>query len=149
MKSCAFTGHRKFKEEELDINKLDEAIYERIEKGERRFLCGMAYGFDLIAAERVLEFKKSYKIELVACVPYAGQGSGLSFAARNKYRSILDKSDEVLVLANNYYDGCFLARDKYMVENSDSLICFMRRKEGGTFYTYSYAEKLGKEIILI
>lgn len=146
---CAFTGHRKFKDGELDIAKLDEAILGRIESGDRRFLCGMAYGFDLIAAERVLEFKKKYDVKLVACVPYAGQGSGFSWAARTKYRSIMDKCDEVLVLSQTYYDGCFLERDKYMVDNCDTLICFMRREQGGTYYTYSRAKKAGKNIVLI
>jgi predicted Rossmann fold nucleotide-binding protein DprA/Smf involved in DNA uptake len=41
------------------------------------------------------------------------------------------------------------ARDRYIVDKSDVLLCYLRKKSGGTYYTYKYAEELEKEIIII
>ena len=38
-------------------------------------------------------------------------------------------------------------RDRYLVDNSDLLVCFLRKNRGGTFYTVNYARKKGKKII--
>ena len=147
MKVCAFTGHRNIYEYDFDEPLLERVISDLIKNGFTRFLCGMAVGFDLKAAQIVLSLKERYNIELVACLPCENQSE--RFSERNKilYRDVLSKCDEVVVLEKEYTNGCMLRRDRYLVDNSDILVCFLRRQQGGTYYTVNYAKKCGKKII--
>lgn len=145
-KSCAFTGHRDLVN--LDVNLLDSVVKNLIISGCKRFLCGMAVGFDLAAAESVIALKKKYpEIELVACVPCEGQSLFYSHTDKKRYERILKNCSEISVLSENYYEGCMLARDRYMVDNCDVVVSYLRKKSGGTFYTVNYAKSHGKKII--
>ena len=53
----------------------------------------------------------------------------------------------MVVLEPCYVAGCMYKRDRYLVENSDVLVCFLRRNSGGTYYTVNYARKMNKKII--
>lgn len=146
MQSCTFTGHRVLRD--LDFALLDRVIENLIKNGCKRFFCGMAKGFDLTAAESVLALKNSYAgIELVACVPCEGQSENFSATDKARYGRIIEGCAEVITLSEDYYRGCMHFRDRFMVENSDVVLCFLRRKSGGTYYTVNYAKKLGKKII--
>lgn len=147
MKICAFTGHRNLFGYGFDRCLLDRVNEHLIKNGVDTFLCGMAVGFDIECAQSVLALKEKYDVKLVACLPCANQSD--TFSQKNKfiYNSIIEKCDEVITLAPVYRRGCMHGRDRYMVENSDVLVCFLRKNFGGTFYTVGYAKKLGKKII--
>ena len=68
--TVAFTGHRTYcGEAEKPLQELLQMLYEQ---GFRRFLTGMAWGFDLAAGEAVMRLKEQHDdIELVAAVPFA------------------------------------------------------------------------------
>ena len=145
-KVCAFTGHRVMKD--LDINLLDRVIENLIKGGCKRFLCGMARGFDLTAAESVLQLKKTYPdIELIACVPCEGQSDDYTSSDKARYLRILENCKEVIVLSDEYYKGCMMVRNRFMVDNCDVVISYLRRKFGGTYYTIKYAESSEKKVI--
>ncbi len=144
---CAFSGHRNLNGLDFDNNLLDRVVLNLIKTGTTEFLCGMAFGFDLLAAERVLSAKKNFNVKLIACLPCANQSDTFSEKNKKNYDNILQSCDDVITLSSDYYRGCMLYRDRYMVENSDILVCFLRRQCGGTFYTVNYARKLGKKII--
>lgn len=144
--SCTFTGHRELVD--LDVALLDRVVKNLIKNGVNRFLCGMAHGFDLTAAESVLALKKEFpNVELVACVPCEGQSNFFSAADKARYNRILLNSSEVIVLSDHYYQGCMHVRDRYMVDNSDMVVCYLRKKSGGTYYTVKYAKDQGKKVI--
>lgn len=144
--TCAFTGHR-ILGTDFDYNLLDRVIYNLLQGGTENFLCGMAMGFDLAAAESLLQYKKQFDFNLVACVPCVGQEDTFSQKGREKYYKILGECGEVHVLADGYYDGCMLARDRYLVDNCDVLVAYRRRTRGGASYTVNYAAKKGVRII--
>ena len=146
-KICAFSGHRDLKSLNFDNALLDRVVLDLIKTGTTDFLCGMAYGFDLAAAQTVLMYKKDYDVKLTACLPCANQTDTFSKSNKLKHSVILDSCDEIITLAPSYYRGCMHERDRYMVDNSDVLVCFLRKPVGGTFYTVNYAKKLGKKII--
>ena len=147
MKVCAFTGHRNLAGYNFDELLLERVILHLVQNGVTRFLCGMAVGFDMKAAQAVLRLKERYKIELVACLPCVNQAE--RYSAKNKmlYREILLKCDLVVALEREYRNGCMQSRDRFMVDNSDTLVCFLRKNSGGTYYTVNYAKKLDKKII--
>lgn len=146
---CAFTGHREIAEN------FDEELFERAVvnlitlRGADTFYDGMARGFDLLAARRIIELKKSYDIKLVACIPFGGQIDTLSGGDREIYKNVLEGCDDVNVLSAKYYPGCMYARNRFMVDNSDVLFAFYRGGRGGTRYTIDYAKKCGREIFII
>lgn len=145
-KNCAFTGHR-YSLAELDVRLLDNVILNLIKSGVKNFYCGMAVGFDIAAAESVLSFKKDYDIRLFACLPCADQSEGFSESNKRRYQRILDGCDGVLELAPQYFKGCMQARDRFLVDNCDVLVSFLRNKKGGTYYTVNYAEQKNIKII--
>ena len=138
-KTCAFTGHREL-ENDIDLPYLKECVQGIIDRGYETFLCGMAWGFDLLAAQAVLELKEDNpQIKLIACVPCPGQEKNFPEEEKIKYKEIIEKCDEVRVISKNFYKGCMYARDRYMVDNSALLLAYDRRHEGGTYYTVTYA----------
>ncbi len=151
-RTAAFTGHRPAllpcmgEESAPQVKRLKydmcRAIHEAIGRGYLRFLSGMAPGFDLWAARAVLSFREIYPQIMLECVvPYQGHGGGRA------YREILNQADRVVVLSPRYYDGCLLARNRYLVEQSSLLIAYCTRELGsGTGYTLRLAEKQGLEI---
>lgn len=146
---CAFSGHRN-----LNCGGYDDALLERIIKdliktGVKTFYCGMALGFDMQAAEKVISLKKEFEVKLVACLPCAVQSEKFSPSAEKRYREILKGCDTVITLSNDYYSGCMHRRNRFMVDNCDILVCFLRKNTGGTYYTVGYAESLGRKIIKI
>ena len=148
-KTCAFTGHREL-EADFDVKKLEENIELLIKKGVEIFYNGGALGFDLIAAEIVLKLKNKYDIKLIMCVPFYGQEKYFSSAQKEVYNKILKASDEVIILSDTYYKGCFLRRNDYMIENADYLIAYLKKAVGGTAYTVNkFRAKKGDNILFI
>ena len=110
----------------------------------------MAMGFDIIAAEAVLDVMKlrpDLGLRLIACVPYIEQASAFPTDWKERYDRILSECDRVILLSDRYYRGCFQARNRYMVDNSDFVIAYYDGSPGGTRSTVKYAEKKGRSII--
>jgi uncharacterized phage-like protein YoqJ len=146
--SCAFTGHRDVVD--VDTTLLKKCIVNLIGRGVDTFYCGMARGFDLIAAETVVELKRDYpNIKLIGCVPCPGQDRYFSNELKEKYSDLLLACDEVKMLSQHYYNGCMYLRDRFMVDNSYYLVAFLREKSGGTYYTVTYAKSSAREIIVM
>ena len=101
----------------------------------------MANGFDLIAAEEVLNAKKTFPyIQLKAVIPFKGQADRYTEAYKQRYNNILAQADEVVTLSENYLEGCFLSRNNYLLDNSAYLVVFYdSTPTGGTAYTLRHA----------
>ena len=160
--TCCFTGYRPEKfsfelykqtKEYLDFeNKLYSAVFSLANEGITKFYCGLAMGFDIIAAEAVLalkEAKKDASIELVCVKPFEEQNKSFSSPWKEKYEQIIKQADGIIVMGNNYYKGCFHKRNCYMVDNSDVVLTYFDGQKGGTSSTLSYANKKGKRIVNI
>lgn len=145
---CAFTGHRVL--QDLDFALLDRVIKNLIKNGYNRFMCGMARGFDMAAAESVIALKSEFHdVSLVACIPCEGQERYFPAADRARYKRILENCSEVIYLSDYYYSGCMHVRDRFMVDNCNAVVCYLRKKTGGTYYTVKYAEKKGVKCIQV
>ena len=151
IKSCAFTGHRELGAD-FSKEKLRATVEELVERGVEIFYCGMARGFDLFAAEEVLKIKKTHKnVKLVACVPFYGQEKYYTETDKKRYVQLLKNCDFKITTTITYFKGCELERDRYMAEQADVLIAYLRKKTGGTTYTVGYFQKkrVGKEILFL
>ena len=144
--SCALTGHRELPET-FDNRRLFEELKEMIHAGCNTFYCGMAEGFDLLALRLLMELKEEYPILIEACIPFKGQEKSFSEKNRLLYRDLLKKCDRVIVLYERYQNGCFLARDRYMVDHSDILFAYCTKTTGGSAYTVRYACSMGMQVV--
>lgn len=99
-------------------------------------------------AEIVLDLKNKYpNIKLILILPCENQTKGWKEEDVIRYNYIRSKADKVKILSQNYFKGCMHLRNRYMVDCSSYCLCYCKRKIGGTFYTVSYAEKKGINII--
>lgn len=142
------TGHRKLPRE-FDKNAVYDGLEELIKSGCDTFFCGMAEGFDLLALECLTDLKQKYRIYIEACIPYAGQESKFCAEERKKYRELLSWCDKRTVLFPAYRNGCFLIRNKYMVDCCDVLLAYCTKSSGGSAFTVNYARERGKEIVFL
>ena len=145
----AFTGHRKERilqgcgNNPRILAQIREAVAglvtELYGQGYREYYTGMANGFDMTAAEAVLQVREEYGyITLIAAVPF------------RKQPLWFDAEDRLVMVSENYHKGCYLRRDEYMVRKADTVIAYWDLvPKGGTFYTVSKALEIGKSVINI
>jgi uncharacterized phage-like protein YoqJ len=150
-KSVAFTGHRRILIEQQDS--LRNAIMSKVgalyAMGITNYYCGMAIGFDLLAAEAVLSLKATLpRLLLIAVVPYRGQSNAWSRTEQELHAVTLAKADEVIVLSERYYKGCLLRRNDFMLFHVCGVVAFFDgNPKGGTFYTCREASRQHLDII--
>ena len=159
-KACAFTGHRPDK---LSFRRVgdegynalmgrlkDEILRHITQEGAVHFISGMAAGVDLMAAQAVLFLKRRYpQITLECAVPYRGQERSVGAEWRGIYREVLAAADRVTVLSEEYFPGCFHARNRYMVDGADFVIAVWNGTPGGTGYTVAYARERGVPVTVV
>ena len=152
IKRCCFSGHRDLpygnKEKIADI--LDKVVCDLSGKGYNEFISGGALGFDLLAAEVVLQKKRDVtNLKLIMALPCRGQELKWSAADKKRYEKVLENADEIIYVTEAYCTGCMQLRNKFMVENSSICIAYKTRRSGGTAYTVDYAKEKGLGIINI
>ena len=153
--SCCFTGYRPSKfpfslenEKTALENALIEAVFALSAEGCTTFYSGMAMGFDILAAEAVLLLKeRKENVRLICAVPFKGQGDNFPEPWHSRYEEIIKCADEVIVMSDKYYKGCYHKRNAFLVDNSDYVVTWFDGQPGGTASTISYAQKKGRYII--
>ena len=145
MMTCALTGHRDLPAD-FNRNGLYDGLEALICEGYDRFLCGMAAGFDLLALDCLVALKAKYRIRIEACVPFSGQENTFSYAEKRKYRELIGWCDVVRELFPAYQNGCYLVRDRYMVDRAELLYAYCVKEKGGAAYTVKYAQRQGVEV---
>ncbi|MBR1962955.1 MAG: DUF1273 family protein [Alistipes sp.] len=138
--TACFTGHRTY-----DGNRNEElkaAIRELYARGYRTFLCGMAVGFDLAAAEVALSLRDELKgLQVVAVVPFEGMQLRFSESQRALFERVAHGADEVITLATRYSASVYALRNNYLVDNCTAVIAYFTGQKGGTAYTVRRAVK--------
>lgn len=164
--TVAFTGHRTYDGQAAAA--LRATVGELYARGFRTFLCGMAMGFDLAAAEAVLACRDSETgsafspaaapephsphtpmpgLRLVAVIPFRGQESRFPAADRERFRRVLAAADHSVTLSPSYHAGCYAVRNNYLVEHAALLVAWYDGSPGGTHYTVRRALVRGLEFI--
>ncbi len=143
----AFTGHRTF-DYSLCYSTLVGAVESLCGDGRsaRIFMSGMADGFDLAAAEAVLDIRdrlgEGAEVELHAIIPYRGDDLRMVGDVRRRYHRVVERADRVVYLEDRYSHGVFYRRNDYLVDNADLVVAFYdRSSRGGTAYTVKRATK--------
>lgn len=147
--ACALTGHRELPPD-FDKNALFDRLESLIkEEGCGVFLCGMAQGFDLEALDCLVQIKRERPCFVEACIPYDGFERQFAPHYRRMFEELLPWCDRETVLFPAYRDGCFLYRDRYMVERADVVLAYCTKQTGGAYYTVNYAKRQGIPVLYL
>lgn len=146
LRTAAFTGHRRYRDDASEA--LRRTLRTLCDEGVRRFLCGMAVGFDLAAAEAVIELRAGRPdVRLVAVLPFADQSSRFPAAEQARHARLLEAADERIVLSADYTPDCFRLRNDFLVAHADCLVAWYDGGKGGTQYTFRQAVRRGLRIV--
>ena len=149
MKTCCFTGHRIIKITPELVQRLREAIIDIIGQGVTEFYNGGAIGFDMLAAETIIELKAEYpdiKLHMLLPCPSDEQIKGWNKTQIARYETILNAADSVTVLSENYKRDCMKRRNERLVELADVCICYCTNPRSGTGQTVRMAKDKGIEV---
>ena len=144
--TVAFSGHRTYRGEVAEeLRALVGGLYD---EGFRRFLCGMAWGFDLAAGEAVAELKQRCSdVELVAVVPYEGFRGLFHGKDGEQYYRVLAAADEVVVVSECEPKVAFRMRNDFLADNASCVVAWFNGVgRGGTAYTVKRARRRGVRV---
>ena len=144
--TAAVTGHRILKRN-FDYIKLLNIFSELIGKGYKNFLCGMALGFDAACFKTLEQLRNENSIKIIACLPCSDQDKFFNEIQKNEYRRMIDSADEVILLNKEYFEGCMLKRNDFLIDNSSLLLAYKYCEAGGAAYTVKNALKKGKIVL--
>lgn len=138
--TACFTGHRTYDGSRNE--ELARAIKSLYAEGYRNFLCGMAIGFDLVAADIALSLRTELKgLRVVAVIPFEGMQSRFSGSQRALFERVRCAADEVICLAPKYSVAAYTVRNNFLVDNASAIITYFDGSKGGTAYTVRRAVK--------
>lgn len=143
--TCCVTGHRNIPADKIQYvqMQLRQELLQAIQSGYTHFISGFAAGVDLIFAGIVADLKSKYPITLEAAIPYLGRMDTPDKA----FQRLLKECDIVQVHTDQYSKGCYMVRNRYMVDCSALVIAVHDgRKSGGTAATIKYARQMERDV---
>ena len=145
-RTCCVTGHREIPSQwadEIGAN-LRREVLRAVGDGYRNFISGFAKGADLMFADIVAQLKGILPITLEAALPYPQR---LRSPDRQVQR-LLRCCDAVQVCSDHYFGGCFMRRNRHMVDRCRRVIAvYDGRESGGTAATLRYAKDCEVRIV--
>lgn len=152
MSVLAVTGHRPDKLRVGTMDAYDARVYDGLvdfaygtieEEAPTLVVTGMALGWDQAVAHACA----TAGLPFIAAVPFKGQDEKWPPKSRKYYYWLLNQAREVRTVSEGGYSVQKLhARNRWMVENADSLLALWNGSEGGTAGCVRYATKQGKPI---
>ena len=151
-RSAAFSGHRHISPDRAPslLKDLGTTIARLYEEGVTTFYCGMAMGFDLMAAESVLNLRALHpEVKLIAVIPFKGQDKFYDDEDKTRYAQVLASADAKVFISKSYSKSSYLCRNIYMLKNATTLVAYLdpNKKDGGTAFTCSHAIEYGVSVI--
>lgn len=130
-KAVVFIGHNECFDVSLPL--LQQNVENCVKNGYSVFMSGGQGGFDRLSATAVYQVKQSFPyIKNILVIPY------LTFRIFDK--SIFDE----IVYPNDFekyhFKAAIPARNRYLVDNADLAITYIRHTWGGAATTYAYAK---------
>ena len=92
--------------------------------------------------------KEDYpEIKLILVLPCVAQADRWDASDREVYEDIKQMADKVVYTSQEYTSGCMHKRNRHLVDNSGTCICYLTETAGGTAYTVGYAKSAGVRVI--
>lgn len=145
MKACCAFGHRDVYEN--IIPHLEDALSLIIKQGCTVFYTGNRGRFDNIFSTAVRSQKCNYpEINLICVEPY------MTKEINESGDYLYSLYDDIIIpssIVGIHYKAAITARNNWMIDNSDTVLFYLRRNYGGAYSAKQYAEKKRKQIICI
>ena len=147
--ACCFTGHRALSREDSAVLQyaLRNEIARLTERGVTAYYSGGAMGFDMLAAETVLEMRRTLPVTLHLLLPCRDQAVNWPLHLKRRYDAVLQAADSVAYITEKYDSTCMFRRNDALVAHTAFCICYLQKPKGGTAYTVRKARREGLEII--
>lgn len=162
--TASFTGHRPGKAgmaylpdhpDSESLTKLfDHTVQMLVEKhGVDMFLCGMADGFDLFAAQRLLWLKRAGRIPqsvcLIAVQPFPDHFHTIRKERwQDAYQEVLQCAQDALVVSDAYSADAYRRRNAYLVDHARYVVAYWNHAvRSGTGQTVRMALKADRSVI--
>lgn len=144
--TCCFFGHRQvFHKINTELEKLIFHLIE--EKGVTTFLVGGYGEFDSKCSEAVDSAKRKYPyIKLYLIKPYFSNELNIN---KEYYYACYDDIIIPDILAGIHYKAVIGVRNKWMIDQSQYVIAYLRRDFGGAYDAVKYANKKNVQVLNI
>lgn len=111
------------------------------------FMTGGMGDFDNLFASAIRTLKRKYKnIKLFLVKPCFSVKLNIN---KDYYGYMYDEIIIPDVVSEVHPKSAITKRNKWMIEESDIIVCYVLRDYGGAYSALKYATKLGKKIILV
>lgn len=142
-------GHRIIDDSQTVEQKLYELLRIIISRGDRdvEFLVGRNGDFDLIATSVIRRLKKEINSEnvfLTLVLPYETAELRNNTEAFENYYDSIEISE---ASADKNFKYAITARNRDMIDRSDTVVVYVKNQSGGAYQSLRYAEKNDKRII--
>ncbi len=142
-KICCFCGHGKEWNLPIDIDqRVKEKIKNLIKVGVNIFYSGGMGAFDKKCETVVRQLKRENEnIQIILIIPYRTKAIDAAFQEK--------KYDEIIYpdLGQVHFKAAIQKRNRWMIDNSDYLISYVRNSTGGARQSFEYAKKTNINII--
>lgn len=162
MTTICFTGHRPKKlggyygQEALRIqggihNKLYELVKRALGKGYTHFIQGGAQGVDQIAGEVCIRLRREgNQLVLITAKPFPSQNSKWPDLAQARYQNVLDQSNFIVTVSQDPFTNAkMFIRNRWMIDNSGSIIAVYDGTGGGTGHAVGYAREKKRILCIV
>lgn len=142
-------GHRIIDDSQTVEQKLYELLRIIMSRGDREveFLVGRNGDFDLIATSVIRRLKKELNAEnvfLTLVLPYETAELRNNTEAFENYYDSIEISE---ASADKNFKYAITARNRDMIDRSDTVVVYVKNQSGGAYQSLRYAEKNDKRII--
>lgn len=150
MISCTFAGHRHIPHAAY-LSRIITAIDTLLEKDDSEYIfySGGSGDFDA-QCETAVRIEKSKHLEkhiqITLILPYMSNRLNIN---KEYYETMYDDVIVPIELYGIHPKAAITKRNRWMVDRSDYVIACLWRDFGGAFETVKYAEKSGKNIIML
>ncbi|MBE6729235.1 MAG: DUF1273 domain-containing protein [Ruminococcaceae bacterium] len=131
--------------------KINQSAAEKLETlisdGVTNFISGLEEGLDLFMSDYLL--KRNEKLTLECAAAFEEQAANYSSSQREKYFEICENCDTLTFVSRKRQFGCKNKRDRYMIEQSDIVLCFWDKISPYTGELLQYAVGRNKKILYI
>ncbi len=151
----AFAGHCEFRISNAEmVNRIIYAIKEEIKNGNFFYTMGTYGNFDKLALSCCRELRKEYKNLKIEVVITSLNQIKPKFIFNNlwgeeKFVPYQDVSTILYDVEEIYFKNRIIKSNQNMIDNCDTLICYINTKKhgSGAKRTYNYAKRKGLKII--
>ena len=140
--TCCLTGHRIIPvgEQEKILARLRHRVDMLYGQGYRYFGVGGALGFDMLATDWLLEYKRYHTdIRIIEVLPFPEYRDFWTTEQKNHGAKIDWNADKIVYCSESSSREAYLVRNRHLVDCSTACISYCTHPAGGTAYTVKYA----------